>query len=102
MCAGLPSRFTTVPATTCSFSSSLTSGGSIIETAVELENAGLHIQDLVALLDREQGGKENLSKKYNFHSILSMSDIFNTLLESNLLNPAERSILERLQLEKSA
>jgi len=53
----------------------VTSGASIIETTEELENAGLKVVDLVALIDREQGGRENLEKKYKLHTILSLSEI---------------------------
>jgi uridine monophosphate synthetase len=53
----------------------VTSGASILETTEELENAGLKVVDLVALIDREQGGRETLEKKYKLHSILSLSEI---------------------------
>lgn len=77
----------------------ITTGGSIIETAIELENAGLHINDVIALVDREQGGKENL-KKYNTHSILTMSEILNFLLRSNLLNSTERNLIDKFLTDK--
>src|SRR5204862_6476923 len=38
----------------------ITTGGSIFETTEELESAGLQITEVVALVDREQGGRENL------------------------------------------
>jgi orotate phosphoribosyltransferase len=71
----------------------ITTGSSLIETAVDLENAGLIIHDVVALIDREQGGKENLTQKYHLHTILSLSEILNTLLNSSLLNEQERSAI---------
>lgn len=80
----------------------VTTGSSIIETAVDLESAGILVQDLVALIDREQGGKENLEKKYKLHTILSLSDILNTLLNSTLLNATERNLIEQFMLERSA
>lgn len=79
----------------------VTTGSSIIETAEELENAGLVVHDLVALIDREQGGKENLSKKYQLHTILSLSTILRSLLNSNLLATNERNIVEQLLMERS-
>src|SRR5258708_4770918 len=38
----------------------ITTGGSIIETADELEKSGLCITHVIALIDREQGGKQAL------------------------------------------
>lgn len=80
----------------------VTTGGSIIETAVELEAAGLEVHDLVALIDREQGGKENLNKKYRLFTLMTLSDILNTLLNSTLLPKPERIIVEEFLLARSA
>lgn len=80
----------------------ITTGGSIIETATDLENAGVVVSDLVVLIDREQGGKENLTKKYSLHTILPISEILNTLLQSNLLDPIERQAVEQFLAERSA
>lgn len=75
----------------------ITTGGSIMETTADLENAGLAITDVVALIDRQQGGRENLAKKYNVHSILTLSEIFDILLASTLLNTTERQLVETLK-----
>lgn len=80
----------------------ITTGGSIIETASELEANGLVITDVVALIDREQGGHENLSQKYRVHTILTMTEILNELLNSNLLQATERDCIEKFLLERSA
>lgn len=80
----------------------ITTGGSIIETANELEASGLEVKDLVVLIDREQGGKENLSKKYNTFTILTLSEILNSLLKSDLLNSTERNIIETFLVERSS
>jgi orotate phosphoribosyltransferase len=78
----------------------ITTGSSIIETAVELQAADLIIQDVVVLIDREQGGKENLSKQYRVHTLLSLSDILHSLLHSSDVDPSKRSIIEKFLLEK--
>ena len=79
----------------------VTTGGSIIETANDLENAGLKIKNLIAVIDREQGGKENLSQKYQLTTLFTLSDILNYLLASAVLKETEKKIIERLLLEKS-
>jgi uridine monophosphate synthetase len=80
----------------------VTTGSSILETAADLEAAGLKIIDLIALIDREQGGREKLSEKYRLHTILSLSDILQTLLTSNALAVTERPIVEKFLQELAA
>jgi uridine monophosphate synthetase len=80
----------------------ITTGSSVIETAVELESAGLQVNDLVALIDREQGGRENLNKKYHTYTIFTLSEILQSLLKTTLLNPAERNIVEQFLQERSS
>lgn len=80
----------------------ITSGGSIVETAIDLENAGLKINDLVVLIDREQGGRENLEKKYNVHAILTLTEILNELLHSPLTSKNERDLIDKFLLERAS
>jgi len=79
----------------------ITTGGSILETAADLEEAGLVVKDLVVLIDREQGGRENLEKKYTTHTILTISSVLTTLLESNVISSTERSIIEKFMAERA-
>ena len=54
----------------------ITSGQSIMETVVDLEEAGLNVKDVIVIVNRMQGGKEFLEKKgYQLHSIFNVSDI---------------------------
>lgn len=78
----------------------VTTGSSLIETVEELENVGLIVTDLVALIDREQGGREILSTKYRLHTILSLSEILDELLKSTCLTTAERDLIEQFISEK--
>ncbi|MBV9576194.1 MAG: orotidine 5'-phosphate decarboxylase, partial [Gammaproteobacteria bacterium] len=73
----------------------VTTGSSIIETADEIEKVGLKVTDLVALIDREQGGRNTLEKKYKLHTLFSLSEILLFLLKSSLLTTAEKIIVEK-------
>jgi orotate phosphoribosyltransferase len=75
----------------------ITTGGSIIETADELAAAGLVVKTLGVLIDRQQGGRENLSQRgYAVHAVLTLQDILTTLQQSNLLNTDEKNIVNHL------
>jgi len=80
----------------------ITTGGSVMETAQDLENAGLKVEDVVILIDREQTGRKNLEARYKVHTILVLSDVLNTLLSSTLLKSNERYLIEQFFLKKSA
>lgn len=78
----------------------ITTGGSIVETAADLTAAGLVVNDLVVLIDREQGGRQNLEKNYRVHTILTLTEIFDTLLKSAMISAEERSIIEKYIAER--
>lgn len=64
----------------------VTSGSSIIETMLPLQSEGLVVKDAVVLIDREQGGRENLAKKnLVLHSVMTLSFIIDTLTEAKLI-----------------
>lgn len=79
----------------------ITTGSSIIETAHELEQVGLQVKEVIALIDREQGGKENLAKKYIPHAILTLSTLLKTLSTSSRLNSEEQTIIKQLLSARS-
>jgi len=75
----------------------ITTGGSIIETSEELIAAGLKITDVALLIDREQGGKENLQQnQFRVHSVFTLSEILNVLLTSSILTAQEQTIVNEL------
>jgi len=58
----------------------ITTGSSILETAVELETVGLHVTDVVSLIDRQEGGKENLANKnYHVHCVFTLHELLQTI-----------------------
>jgi len=58
----------------------VTSGGSISTAIQTMQDAGLKVQDVVVLVDREQGGQAALAEKgLRLHAILTISQILDTL-----------------------
>lgn len=66
----------------------VTTGGGIIETADFLkQNAGLHVRDVLVLLDRQEGAKELLKARgYNLISILGLEAMLNYLMASGKID----------------
>jgi uridine monophosphate synthetase len=71
----------------------VTDGASKLEAIEPLEAAGLVVEDLVVLIDREQGGRERLAAKgYRLHAVLTISACFDALESAGLVDPR---VLER-------
>ncbi|BFZ16023.1 hypothetical protein BsWGS_19062 [Bradybaena similaris] len=65
----------------------VSSGSSVLETAAALKSAGLQVKDAVVLLDREQGGREQLEHEgIILHSVFTMSDILKILNDAGKLD----------------
>ena len=68
----------------------ITTGGSKLRAIEPLEAAGLKVQDVVVLLDREQGGKEELAERgYRLHSVLTMSELLAALQREGRITQAQ-------------
>ena len=66
----------------------VTDGQSKLEAIAPLEAAGLVVEDLVILIDREQGGRERLAAKgYRLHAVLTISACFDELARAALVAP---------------
>jgi orotate phosphoribosyltransferase/uridine monophosphate synthetase len=65
----------------------LAGGGSILQTALQLGEAGLIVRDAVVLLDRQQGGREALRRQgINMVSILTLEVLMNFLMSSGKIS----------------
>jgi orotate phosphoribosyltransferase len=54
----------------------VTTGGSVLQVAERLKKHGLQVKDIVALVDRQQGGKEALlAAGYQLHSVYTLDEI---------------------------
>ncbi|MES2121260.1 MAG: phosphoribosyltransferase family protein, partial [Chlamydiota bacterium] len=78
----------------------ISSGASILETIAPLENEGLIVEDVVVVLNREQGGVERVKEKGVFvHSLISVFDLLKVLFsEKKITETAFREINEFLFL----
>jgi orotate phosphoribosyltransferase/uridine monophosphate synthetase len=83
----------------------MTGGGSILQNAHALEEFDIQVKDAIVLIDREQGGAENLRQHgYNVMSILRLKPMLTYYYESDLITPTwyERSMSYLEEKEKPA
>lgn len=58
----------------------VTTGGSVLTAIEPLTAAGLEVEDVVVLIDREQGGDRHLAEVgYRLHAALHLSEVLDTL-----------------------
>ncbi|RIK39092.1 MAG: orotidine 5'-phosphate decarboxylase, partial [Chloroflexi bacterium] len=68
----------------------ITSGGSTIQNAERLRAAGLVVEHVIVLIDREQGGVANLAKAgITAHAVFTLTNVLDHLERSGRLS-AER------------
>ena len=72
----------------------ITTGGSIVSSVELFRAAGLVVEDAIVLLDRQQGGVENLQKAgIRVHSVLSLGDVLDLLSETGHISEEIRQSL---------
>jgi len=65
----------------------ITTGLSKIEVIKPLQEIGLKVKDIIVLVDREQGGKEQLAAKgYKLHCVLKFSEMLKILKDKNKIS----------------
>ncbi|KAF5306915.1 hypothetical protein FQA39_LY00145 [Lamprigera yunnana] len=73
----------------------VTSGSSILETVVDLNNAGIKCTQTVVLMYREQGGKDILKNQgITMHSLLNVTQLMKYLREASLVDD---SLVEKVE-----
>jgi uridine monophosphate synthetase len=69
----------------------ITTGGSKLAAIEPLEAAGLVVQDVVVLIDREQGGREDLEAAgYQLHSVLHLGRMLDLLAEAGRISQQQK------------
>ena len=70
----------------------ITSGGSIIKTAERLRALGLVVEDAIVLIDREQGGVENLAEAgIRVHGAYQLTQVLDLLVAASKLTEEKRA-----------
>jgi uridine monophosphate synthetase len=74
----------------------ISSGGSKLEAAAPLQEAGLVVEDVVVLIDREQGGAEDLARHgLRLHAAVTLREIVALLVAANKLDRETQTRVER-------
>jgi uridine monophosphate synthetase len=81
----------------------ITRGGSKLEAIKTLETADLVIEDVLVLIDREQGGAEDLARRgYRLHAALKLTDLLEPLETSGRITDEQyREVLAYLEQSRS-
>jgi len=83
------------------FDDLITSGASKLEAIKIIEEAGGKIEAVVVVVDREQGGKEELEKQgYQVKSITTISEIMKNLVSAEALSRSQANEILRYLKEK--
>ena len=81
------------------FDDVVSEGLSKLEGIKPLEELGSKVNDILVIVDREQGGRENLEKAgYKVHSLARISEIVTSLLHSDQISKAHaEAVLEYIK-----
>ncbi|AGW86264.1 Orotate phosphoribosyltransferase [Blattabacterium sp. (Nauphoeta cinerea)] len=73
----------------------ITSGDSLLKTVIDIEKEGLIIKNIMSILDREQGGIENIKKRgYNIRTLFRIGEIFKILKKKHFLKRKEIDMIQ--------
>ena len=79
----------------------ITRGGSKLEAIDALEAAGLRVRDVLVLIDRGQGGADDLAHRgYRLHGLMQLADLVDMLRAQKLITPPQHeSVIAYLRQE---
>jgi uridine monophosphate synthetase len=88
------------------FDDVVASAKSKLEGIGTLEELGAKVEMILVVVDREQGGKENLEKLgYQFRALTTISELVNTLLQSRKITEEQAEIIldytKRVQIKRA-
>jgi len=82
----------------------ITRGGSKLDAIETLQAANLIVDDVLVLIDREQGGAKDLAEQgYNLHAVLGMTDLLDALKTSGRVTDQQHAeVLAYLERTRAA
>ena len=81
----------------------ITTGGSIVNAAEVLRQAGIKVKDVVVLVDREQGGDIKMNEiGLTLHSVLKFNEIISVLKQKDLIDMETYKIVMQYLAENAS
>ena len=69
----------------------ITTGASKLGAIAPLEELGLQVEDIVVLIDRDQGGREDLKERgYRLHAVFDRGELLDVLAQHGRISTAQR------------
>jgi uridine monophosphate synthetase len=81
----------------------ITTGASKLEAIAPLEELGLQVEDIVVLIDREQGGREDLEERgYRLHAVFGLGKMLDVLAQHGRISTAQRDEVKAFLAESQS
>jgi uridine monophosphate synthetase len=81
----------------------ITTGASKLEAIAPLEELGLQVEDIAVLIDREQGGREDLEERgYRLHAVFGLGEMLDVLAQHGRISTAQRDEVKAFLAESQS